>query len=63
MLIETGKHALKQQGAEGEQAHELLMQKNDQTQEKEMAQTPQEEGLARAAKSDFAKMAAPAFGQ
>ena len=55
MLIETGKHTLKEQGAASEHANDLELQ------EKQQASTPQAQGLDRAAKGAFAKMDAPAF--
>jgi len=50
MLIETGKHSLKQQGTEAEHQNELELQ------QKQQAQTPQAQGLDRAEKSAFANM-------
>lgn len=55
MLIETGKHTLKQQGAASDHQNELELQ------EKAQAATPQAQGLDRAAKSAFAKDDAAAF--
>ena len=56
MLIETGKHTLKQQGTEADHQNDLELQ------EKQQASTPQAQGLDRAAKGAFANMDKIAFG-
>lgn len=48
ILIETGKHTLKQQGSETDHSHDLELQ------EKAQSATPQAQGLDRAAKGAFA---------
>lgn len=48
MLVETGKHTLKQQGSASDHQHDLELQ------EKQFAQTPEAQGLDRAAKGAFA---------
>lgn len=55
MLIETGKHTLKEQGKTTDQANDLELQ------EKQQAATPQAQGLDRAAKSAFASMDKSSF--
>jgi hypothetical protein len=55
MLIETGKHTLKSQGTDHEAAIDAAAAKAEQ-------QTPQAQGLDRAAKSSFAKQDAAVFG-
>ena len=60
MLIETGKHTLKEQGKTTDQANDLeLQQKAGGT--AAAPQTPQAQGLDRAAKGAFAKMDESAF--
>jgi hypothetical protein len=56
MLIETGKHTLKQQGVATDHQNELELQ------QKEFAQTPQAQGLDRATKGIFATGDKAAFG-
>ena len=56
MLIETGKHTLKQQGAEADHQNDLALL------EKQQAATPEAQGLDRAAKGAFAHMDQAAFG-
>lgn len=58
MLIETGKHTLKEQGGETDHNQALELQR-----EKLQAQTPQAQGFDRAAKGAFATLDKPAFGQ
>lgn len=58
MLLETGKHTLKVQGAGVDQEHALELQKQKATQE-----TPEAQGLDRAAKSAFAQQDKVLFGQ
>lgn len=58
MLIETGKHTLKEQGKGTDQNNDLELAR-----EKANAATPQAQGLDRAAKGDFANMDKIAFGQ
>ena len=55
MLIETGKHTLKQQGAAADHENELALL------EKQQSATPQAQGLDRAAKGAFATMDKTAF--
>lgn len=55
MLIETGKHTLKQQGAASDHQNDLELQ------EKAQAATPEAQGLDRAAKSAFSSMDSAAF--
>lgn len=55
MLIETGKHTLKQQGVGAEHQNDLALE------EKKQAATPEAQGLDRAAKSSFANMDKSAF--
>ena len=55
ILIETGKHALKQQGAASDHQNDLELQ------QKQFAQTPEAQGLDRAAKGAFANMDKNAF--
>ena len=63
MLIETGKHSLKEHGKTSDQANDLeLQQKQHEADAKAEAATPQAQGLDRAAKGAFAKMDATAFG-
>ena len=63
MLIETGKHTLKEQGKGTDQAHELDMQARQQAADaKAEAATPEAQGLDRAAKGAFASMDKAAFG-
>ena len=56
MLIETGKHTLKQQGSAADHQNDLALE------EKKQATTPQAQGLDRAAKGAFANMDKAAFG-
>ena len=56
MLIETGKHALNQHGAQVDQQNALELQ-----QQKQQAQTPESQGFDRAAKGAFATMDKAAF--
>ena len=63
MLIETGKHSLKEHGKTSDQANDLeLQQKQHEADAKAEAATPEAQGLDRAAKGAFAKMDATAFG-
>jgi hypothetical protein len=55
MLIETGKHTLKQQGAASDHQNDLELQ------QKQFAQTPEAQGLDRAAKGAFATADKAAF--
>jgi hypothetical protein len=55
MLIETGKHTLKQQGGATDHQNDLELQ------QKQFAQTPQAQGLDRAAKGAFATADKAAF--
>src|SRR5208282_3815159 len=55
MLLETGKHTLKQQGVAAEHQNAIELQ------DKAQAQTPEAEGLNRAARSAFTKMDSVAF--
>jgi hypothetical protein len=55
MLIETGKHTLKQQGAASDHQNDLELQ------QKQFAQTPEAQGLDRAAKGAFAMADKVAF--
>jgi hypothetical protein len=57
MLLETGKHALKTGQAEQDHSHDLELQQK----QKEFEQTPEAQGLDRAAKSAFAKQDSAAF--
>ena len=57
MLIETGKHTLKEQGKTTDQANDLELQQK----EKEFASTPEAQGLDRAAKGAFAANDKAAF--
>lgn len=57
MLVETGKHTLKQQGAETDHQHDVDLLN------KQQAASPVAQGFDRAAKSAFAKLDSPAFGQ
>ena len=50
MLIQTGKHTLDRQGADADHQNDLALQ------EKQFAQTPEAQGLDRAAKGAFANM-------
>lgn len=64
MLIETGKHALDQHGASTDQADALQIQAREHAQQAKLAaQTPEEQGLDRAAKSAFASQDKLVFGQ
>jgi hypothetical protein len=56
MLVETGKHALKEQGKGTDQNNDLELAR-----EKAQAATPQAQGLDRAAKGAFANMDKAAF--
>ena len=56
MLIETGKHTLKTAGTEQDHQNDLELQ------QKEFAQTPEAQGLDRAAKGAFATQDKSAFG-
>lgn len=55
MLLETGKHTLKQQGVAAEHQNDIELQ------DKAQAQTPEAEGLNRAARAAFTKMDSAAF--
>jgi hypothetical protein len=55
MLIETGKHTLKTAGTEQDHQNDLEIQ------QKEFAQTPEAQGLDRAAKGAFATQDKAAF--
>jgi hypothetical protein len=61
LLIETGKHTLKEQGKTTDLTHDMILQKQDAANEKALASTPEQQGLDRAAKGAFAKMDADAF--
>jgi hypothetical protein len=62
MLIETGKHTLKQQGSASDHVNDLELQQKAAA-AKAQAETPQAQGLDRAAKSAFATQDKVAFGQ
>lgn len=57
MMIETGKHALNEHGAQTDQANALELQR-----EKAAAQTPEVQGFDRAARGAFANIDKTAFG-
>jgi hypothetical protein len=61
MLIETGKHELKEHGKTTDQANNIQLQQQQQ-QAKAEASTPQAQGLDRAAKGAFARQDAAVFG-
>lgn len=58
MLIETGKHALRTQGIDHQAGADMAVQA---AASKAEQQTPEAEGIQRAARSAFAEMAKPAF--
>lgn len=59
MILETGKHTLKEQGAQSDREHDINMQ----ALEKQAAAAPENQGYDRAAKGAFAKLDQAAFGQ
>ena len=61
MLVETGKHSLKEQGKGTDQANALELQKQAAA-TKAAQQTPEAQGFDRAAKGAFAKEDASVFG-